>query len=584
MRPHTNPRTGSPRRGRPAARRRIRALLALPALALAIVLPNTARAASVPPVPGNVAAAAASSTTIHESWSASPGATSYVVTNGNTSHTTTATSYTWTGLSLGTYMCTAVAAKNSAGQSAWSGYACVTILPPTPSNIVATGTSETNIHISWNAVPGADSYEISNGTDPPKLVFSTSYDWTVALGTYMCFDVQAIEGGTGSNWSPWACATALLPMPTGVKIVALNPTTFNVSWQPVANATAYTVSNGDTQTFGLTGTSFNWITLPNTYMCFSVSAQFNTLSSGGTAWNCGTTPAANPVFQYVNMGDSLSAGEGTLSYTTGTNTPDNQCHRSDSSYSGQYVTMSGVYSAVDNVACSGAVSSEFSNSDTPDNSMGVPDAGEQAQQFALSSNTTLVTASFGINDIDFADILNTCYGSGLINTVPAIDGCFADKLTNKDYAGNTKTLSQLIDDDEGALQRLFATIKSDSPRAAIIAVTYPQIYPATGDVTSNLYDCSVGPRGGEIITSQNQLTLLRAALNHLDDVIVQAARGAGIGYLDERNAFAGHELCTADPWENTIVVTPNGAGNDSFHPNAAGYRQYATDLKNFLGY
>jgi hypothetical protein len=562
-------------------------MLALPALALALalalVLPNTAQAASVPSVPGNVAAVASSNTTIHESWSASLGATSYVVTNGNTSHTTTATSFDWTGLSLGTNMCAAVAAKNSAGQSAWSGYACVTILPPTPSNVIATATSETNIHISWNAVPGADSYEISNGTAPPKLVFSTSYDWTVGLGTYMCFDVQAIEGGTGSNWSAWVCATAL-PMPTGVKVVALSPTTFNVSWQQVTGATAYTVSNGDTNTSGLTGTSFNWITSPNTYMCFSVSAQFNTLSSSATAWSCGTTPAANPTFQYVNLGDSLSAGEGTLSYTTGTNTSDNQCHRSDSSYSGQYVTMSGVYSAVNNVACSGAVSSEFYSPDTPVNSMGVPDAGEPAQQSALSNKTTLVTASFGINDIDFADILNTCYGSSLFNTVPAIDGCFVDKLTNKDYVNNTETLSQVIGNEEGPLQQLFSTIRTDAPSAAIVAVTYPQIYPATGDVSSNSYACATGPRGGEIITSQNQLTLLRAALNHLDDVIVQAAKGAGIGYLDERNAFAGHELCTADPWENTIIVTPNGAGNDSFHPNTAGYKQYATDMKNFLGY
>lgn len=45
-------------------------------------------------------------------------------------------------------------------------------------------------------------------------------------------------------------------------------------------------------------------------------------------------------------------------------------------------------------------------------------------------------------------------------------------------------------------------------------------------------------------------------------------------------APTGHELCTAVPWENTIV----GLGdNDSFHPNTAGYAKYASDLKNHLG-
>lgn len=576
-------RNGPPRR-LSGARLRARLFLAIPALVLSLLTPIAARAASAPPVPGNVTATV-SGTTIHVTWSASSGATSYAVTNGNVVVTTTTTSFDWLNLSMGTYMCTSVAAKNSAGQSAWSAYACVTVKPPVPGNVVATPTSARNIHVTWNAVPNADEYQIGNGTDPVKVVFGTSYDWPVPIGGYMCFNVRAIRSSVASDWSPWACATAPAPQPTGVTVVALNPTTFNVSWQPVTYATSYTVSNGDSSTSGLTGTSFNWVSTPGKYMCFSVSAQFNSNSSAGTPWTCATTPTDNSSLHYVNMGDSLSAGEGTQTYTTGTNTSDNQCHRSDNSYSGQYVrSYSTRYHSVNNVACSGAISGEFYYADTPVNSMNVPDAGELAQDTALNSSTTLVTASYGINDIDFADILNTCY-DGLFTSTSTIDACFVDWLTNKHFGSNkSETLSQAIDAEEPTLESLYRDIKSDAPNARIVAVTYPQIYPATGDANSNYYDCAIGPRGGQIITSQNQLNLIRSALNHLDDVIVTAAGNAGVTVLDERDAFQGHELCTANPYENTIIVTPNGAGNDSFHPNTAGYGRYAHDLEVYLGY
>lgn len=286
------------------------------------------------------------------------------------------------------------------------------------------------------------------------------------------------------------------------------------------------------------------------------------------------------VYHYVNLGDSLSSGEGTQNYTNETNSVGNQCHRSDSSYSGQYTNISTHYHMVDNVACSGAVIKEFYHAVTPVNSMNVPDAGELDQDLALGSGTTLVTVSLGINDVDFADLLIGCYGTGLTKAISDIDACFIDKLTNADYNGGTETFSQLIDDQGGSLTSLYKDIKKDAPNARVVAVTYPQIYPATGDVDTNAHDCANGLRGGEIITSQKQLDLLRAALVHLDNVIVTAANNAGIDHLDERDAFKGHELCTTDPWENTIVGL---GGNDSFHPNTAGYAKYAADLKAHLG-
>jgi hypothetical protein len=84
----------------------------------------------VPPAPTGVAAAATDSATIHVSWTDNSGGTAkYVVSNGNVSSADLpagTTSYDWSGLSPGTYMCFTVAAKNTSGQSAWSPYACAT--------------------------------------------------------------------------------------------------------------------------------------------------------------------------------------------------------------------------------------------------------------------------------------------------------------------------------------------------------------------------------------------------------------------------------------------------------------------------
>ncbi len=84
----------------------------------------------VPPSPTNVTAVATDSATVHVSWTDNSGGTAkYVVSNGNVSSADLpagTTSYNWSGLSPGTYMCFTVAAKNTSGQSAWSPYACVT--------------------------------------------------------------------------------------------------------------------------------------------------------------------------------------------------------------------------------------------------------------------------------------------------------------------------------------------------------------------------------------------------------------------------------------------------------------------------
>lgn len=80
--------------------------------------------------PSTVTATPVSTTAIRVTWNdPNGGASQFVVSNGNVSSADLAagsTSYTWSGLSPGTYMCFTIAAKQSGQQSAWSQYGCTT--------------------------------------------------------------------------------------------------------------------------------------------------------------------------------------------------------------------------------------------------------------------------------------------------------------------------------------------------------------------------------------------------------------------------------------------------------------------------
>jgi hypothetical protein len=134
------------------------------------------------------------------------------VSNGNVSSANlAATSYNWGGLAPGTYMCFTITAKNSAGQSPWSPYACTITLVPTPTNVTAVATSAGNIHVTWSDSAAGAHFVVSNGnvSAADTAVGATSYDWSgLAPGTYMCFTVAAKQGYGQSPWSlPYACAT-----------------------------------------------------------------------------------------------------------------------------------------------------------------------------------------------------------------------------------------------------------------------------------------------------------------------------------------------------------------------------------------
>jgi len=121
-----------------------------------------------------------------------------------------------------------VVAQNSAFLLS-SGCASQTITG-NPAALVATATSATQVHVTWDGVAGATSYSIersSNGTTfaPIGTSLTTSYDDAVTAGNSYLYRVKAIVGAFTSGASNHDLATAIVftddPVVAGVTVVKL---------------------------------------------------------------------------------------------------------------------------------------------------------------------------------------------------------------------------------------------------------------------------------------------------------------------------------------------------------------------------
>ena len=186
---------------------------------------------SVPAAPSNLTVTAVDPNDIQLDWQVnSSDQTGFEISNGVVSANAGAgsTSYTWGGLSPGTYMCFRIRAYNSAGDSAWDPdvspwYTCTTTptssgsgtsAPAAPSNLTVTAVDPNDIQLDWQ-VNSSDQtgFEISNGVVSANAgAGSTSYTWGgLSPGTYMCFRIRAYNSAGDSAWdpdvSPWYTCT-----------------------------------------------------------------------------------------------------------------------------------------------------------------------------------------------------------------------------------------------------------------------------------------------------------------------------------------------------------------------------------------
>ena len=281
---------------------------------------NSGQGGSVPGAPAGVMATAGNAQ-VALSWSASTGATGYVVKRGTVSGgpytqiaTATAVTFTDTGLTNGTKYFYVVEAGDSAGTSANSAEVNATPVAPVsapaaPVGVVATA-GNAQVALSWSASAGATGYVVKRGTVSggpyTQIATATAVTFTdtgLTNGTKYFYVIAASDSaGTSAN-SAEVNATPVAPVtapaaPTGVVATAGNAQVV-LSWSASAGATGYVVKRGTasggpyTQVGTPTATSFTDTGLTNGTKYFYVVEASNSAGTSANSAEVNATPVAS---------------------------------------------------------------------------------------------------------------------------------------------------------------------------------------------------------------------------------------------------------------------------------------------------
>lgn len=252
--------------------------------------------------------------------------------------------------------------------------------------------------------------------------------------------------------------------------------------------------------------------------------------------------------EVISIGDSYSSGEGSGSYDGNTKLAPlgDGCHRSPNAWPRLLGATEETH-----LACSGATTYNFFLPQKPNDNQ----AGDAYSQLArlkyLVANSPISTvyATFGGNDIGFADIIKDCYLNIRTSCLGRMGSVEIPKIQK---------------DMRNAVATVLAAAKKESGGANVVLVGYPDIVPAPGRPE----DC------GWLDTTEKRRV---ADLEYeLDTALSRAAEAAGVAYVSIRSALKGHELCTRNSWMVPIVSFHNSPlSPQQGHPNARGQEAIA---------
>ncbi|MFW0784464.1 SGNH/GDSL hydrolase family protein [Gordonia sp. CPCC 206044] len=250
-------------------------------------------------------------------------------------------------------------------------------------------------------------------------------------------------------------------------------------------------------------------------------------------------PQAIPV-EYVNLGDSYSAGSGVLPTAPGT-LP--QCAQSNINYAHLIADRTAV--RLTDVSCGGAKTDDFYRAQYP---------GLKPQLEALSPRTRLVTFMIGGNDGDI-------FGSTVAKCVAAAASSPGANAPCKQQYGNS-IARQIRTETFPKLLRAYTAIRAHAPRARVAVVNYPWILPAKPQVCP---DFPIAP--GDVTYTHG----IQATLN---DAIRRAAAITRLTYVDAAAASIGHDSCKPKGvrWIEPLISDVQSV---TVHPNALGEREMA---------
>jgi lysophospholipase L1-like esterase len=228
--------------------------------------------------------------------------------------------------------------------------------------------------------------------------------------------------------------------------------------------------------------------------------------------------------QYVGLGDSYSSGVGTRVFYESSGS----CKRSPEAYPPKVAAAKGY--TLNFEACSGATTKSLI----------------ETQLGKLSSSTAKVTLTIGGNDAGFSEVI--------INCAAFFFPC-QSSIEESDYFIEHKL--------PGLLDTTYNDIRAKATTAHVVVLGYPHLFTSEGK-TCNF----------NALTSEHEKELNHSA-DLLDGVIKGRAAAHGFTFVDPRNAFLPHEVCSSEEWLN-------GQSNpleESYHPNVKGQKQFTTEVE-----
>ena len=149
-----------------------------------------------------------------------------------------------------------------------------------------------------------------------------------------------------------------------------------------------------------------------------------------------------------------------------------------------------------------------------------------------------ILTTWGGNDIGFADIAKAC-------ALARVTGCRSNYPVGPD---GLDSIDRSILGLQGQLRQLYTALSS-ATSGDVIVVTYPIILPSFL-ASGNLGTCQFSPvKADDVPWLTNKQTELNQVIRN-----AVAAAPANVKLLNEESAFAGHELCTHDPWFNNVDI------------------------------
>ena len=219
---------------------------------------------------------------------------------------------------------------------------------------------------------------------------------------------------------------------------------------------------------------------------------------------------------YVALGDSYAAG-------VGAGTAESPCRVIAGGYPRLWTATDEKTVSLTTAACSGASTADV--------------AAKQVGK--LGGDTDLVTLTAGANDLALVDAVAVC----------------ADPRQEQACLTALATIrTSLTTTLPATLARTVMTVRAQAPRAKLAVVGYPLPF-------ENVAECPAVPLPK---TARDAGKAIVAGLNQ---AFGAAAGSVGGTFVDVTGRFAGHGLCSAEPW---LIGTERVADAAALHPTRAG--------------